>query len=108
MLNVALHAVPRLSTAVLVLVTVAAMGTALLLGLASAAFIQRRSRPYFLIAAAFAALFTRSLIAGVSLFGMLSPSTHHLLEHGVDVILVGLVVAAVYYARTVSQGVSEA
>ena len=104
-----LHAALALSsTTLLVLVTIAAMGTALLLGLAFAAFLQRRSRPYLLIVAAFAALFTRSVIAGVSILGMLSPSTHHLLEHGVDVILVALVVAAVYYARTVSQEVSEA
>lgn len=96
------------STALLVVVTIAAMGTALLLGLAFAAFIQRRSRPYLLIVAAFAALFGRSVIVGVSLVGMLSPSTHHLLEHGVDVILVALVVAAVYYARTVSQEVPKA
>jgi hypothetical protein len=109
MLPLPLHAVLALSsTTLLVLVTIAAMGTALLLGLAFAAFIQRRSRPYLLIVAAFAALFTRSVIAGVSILGMLSPSTHHLLEHGVDVILVALVVAAVYYARTVSQEVPEA
>jgi hypothetical protein len=36
------------------------------------------------------------------MFGMLSPTTHHLFEHGMDVLLVALVVAAVYYARTVS------
>lgn len=108
MLSLPLHAVlTSSSVALFAVITVTAMGTALLLGLAFAAFIQRRSRPYLLIVAAFAALFVRSVIAGVSLVGMLSPSTHHLLEHGADVILVALVVAAVYYGRTVSQRVSE-
>jgi len=103
MVGFPLHAVPEVSsTLLLAVVTVGAMGAALLLGLAFAAFVQRRSRPYLLIAAAFAALFGRSLIAGGSIYGLLSPATHHLLEHAVDVVLVALVVAAVYYARTVS------
>ncbi|WP_142860866.1 DUF7471 family protein [Salinigranum halophilum] len=106
MVTVLLHTLPDIgSVTLLVLVTVAAVGTAVLLGLAFAAFVQRRSRPYLLIVAAFAALLGRSLVAGVSMFGMLSPSTHHLLEHGMDVVLVALVVAAVYYARAVSNEV---
>lgn len=98
-----LHTVPGIDSAtLLILVTVAAMGTALLVGVASVALIRRRSRPYLLLVAAFTALFPRSVVAGVSMFGMLSPTTHHLFEHGMDVLLVALVVAAVYYARTVS------
>jgi hypothetical protein len=106
MVTVPLHTLPDIgSVALLVFVTVAAVGTAVLLGLAFAAFVQRRSRPYLLLVAAFAALLGRSLVAGGSMFGMLSPTTHHLLEHGMDVVLVALVVAAVYYARTVSNEV---
>ena len=106
MVTVPLHTLPDVgSVALLVVVTVAAVGTTVLLGLAFAAFVQRRSRPYLLLMAAFAALLSRSLVAGVSMFGMLSPTTHHLLEHGMDVVLVALVVAAVYYARTVSNEV---
>jgi hypothetical protein len=37
---------------------------------------------------------------------MLSPTDHHFFEHGLDVVLVALVVAAVYYARTVRREVS--
>ena len=91
MATVPLHAVPDIGSAtLLILVTIAAMGTALLLGVAFAALVRRQSRPYLLLVAAF------------SMFGMLSPTTHHLFEHGMDVLLVALVVAAVYYARTVS------
>ena len=88
-----------------VLVGVGALGTASLLGLAFAAFVRRRSRPYLLVVVAFGALFGRSLVAVGNVFGMVSPTDHHLLEHGLDVILVACVVAAVYYARTVSKGV---
>lgn len=96
-----LHAlVVQAEPAVLALTTVAAAGTALLLGLAGAAFLRRRSRPYLLVAGAFAALFARSAVAVGSVAGLLSPAGHHVLEHAIDVALVALVVAAVYYART--------
>ncbi|WP_435066601.1 DUF7471 family protein [Haloplanus sp. C73] len=101
---VALHTVS--SPALVALVTVAGLGTAVLLGLAFAAFVRRRSRPYLLLVAAFAALLGRSAVVGLSLVGVLSPAQHHLLEHGLDVVLVALVVAAVYYARTVTREVS--
>jgi len=48
-------------------------------------------------------LFGRSVVAGVSMVGLLSPATHHHLEHGMDVVLVAVVVAAVYYARTMTE-----
>jgi peptidoglycan/LPS O-acetylase OafA/YrhL len=82
------------------ILTVAAAATALLLGVALAAFLQRRSRSYLLIVGAFAALFSRSAVAALSTMGYLSPASHHLLEHGLDVVLVALVVAAVYLARS--------
>lgn len=86
-------------------VAVAALGTAVLLGLAIGAFVQRQSRPYLLIVAALAALLGRSAVAGFSVTGMLSGTEHHFLEHGLDVVLVALVIAAVYHSRTVSQRV---
>jgi len=101
---VALHA--AVSPGVLVVVSVAGLGTSILLGLAIAAFVRRRSRPYLLIVAAFAALLGRSAVVGFSLVGVLTPTQHHLLEHGLDVAMVALVVAAVYYARTVQREVS--
>ena len=101
--TVPLHGVQSVEPGVLwVLVTLAALGASALLGLALAAFVARRSRPYLLLVGAFAALFARSLVAVGSGMGMLSPTMHHVVEHGIDVVLVALVVAAVYYARSVS------
>jgi hypothetical protein len=103
---VPLHAVVGVtSLGLLAVVSLAALGTAVLLGLAFAAFVRRRSRPYLLLVAAFAALLGRSAVVGVSALGLLSPTNHHLFEHGLDVVLVALVVAAVYYARTVRREV---
>jgi len=102
-----LHAVVGVaSPGLFAVVSVAALGAAVLLGLAFAAFVRRRSRPYLLIVAAFAALLGRSAVVAISALGWLSPTNHHLFEHGLDVVLVALVVGAVYYARTVRREVS--
>jgi len=106
-MTVPLHAVvATASPGLIAVVSLAALGTAILFGLAFAAFIRRRSRPYLLLVAAFAALLGRSAVVGFSLLGVLSPTNHHFFEHGLDVVLVALVVAAVYYARTVQREVS--
>jgi hypothetical protein len=88
---------------VLAVVGLSLVATASLLGLTFAAYLRRKSRSYLLVVAAVAALLARSVVAGVSFAGMVSPAGHHLLEHGLDVVLVGLVVAAVYYARSVER-----
>jgi membrane glycosyltransferase len=76
-----------------------------LLGLALAAYVRRGSRSYLLVVGAFVALLARSVVAGLTMTGVLPASGHHLLEHGLDVVLVALVVAAVYHARTVTREV---
>lgn len=42
--------------------------------------------------------------ATTSMAGTLGDSAHHLLEHGLDVTMASLVVAAVYYARSIERG----
>jgi len=91
------------SLLVLAVITIAALGAASLLWVAIAAFARRQSRSYLLIAAAVAALLARSLVAGVTMLGLLSDVEHHLLEHGLDVVVIVLVVAAVYYVRTAAR-----
>lgn len=91
------------SLSLLAVIAVAALGTAVLLGLAIGGFVRRRSRPYLLIVAALGALLGRSAVAGFTVTGLFSPAEHHFLEHGLDVALVALVIAAVYHSRTVSQ-----
>ena len=91
----------------LAVVALAAVGAAVLLGLAIGAFVRRQSRPYLLIVGALAALLGRSAVAGVTITGTVSPAAHHFLEHGLDVVLVALVIAAVYHARSVSREVGS-
>lgn len=109
-LRIPLHAevIAGDSPLVLAVVALGMLGAALLLGLALAAFVRRQSRPYLLVVAAIAALLARSLVAGLWMVEGVGGDAHHLVEHGLDVVMVALVVAAVYYARTAPREVDAA
>lgn len=98
---------PGIDLPLLIVLLAAGLVTALLLGLAIAAFTQRQSRPYLLIALAIAALFARTLVAGLTMMNVLPEAHHHLLEHLLDVAMAALVIGAVYYARTVDRQVGR-
>ena len=78
-----------------------------LLGLGLAAFLRRRSRSYLLVALALGTLAARAGLAAGAAFGFVGVDAHHFGEHLLDVAMVALVVAAVYYARSVRPGVSS-
>ena len=94
------HAAPVVSVPLTLALLAAGLGASIVVGLALAAFARRRSRPYLLVALAVATILVRTLVAGLSLQGLLDPATHHLTEHALDVVMVALVIAAVYTART--------
>jgi hypothetical protein len=97
-----LHSQPAAADPVVAgLVALAGLASAVLVGLALAAFVRRRSRSYLLVTLALAAVLARTGVAAVTLAGGMSDANHHLVEHGLDVVMAALVVAAVYYARTV-------
>jgi hypothetical protein len=84
-------------------VAVAMSGAGVLLGLGLAALLRRRSWSYLLVALALAALFARVSVAALSVAGMFGPTQHHLVEHSLDAVMVALVVAAVYHARSIQR-----
>jgi hypothetical protein len=96
-----LHAAPAVDVPLLAVLGAAAVASAGLTGLALAAFVRRRSRSYLLVALAVATLLARTAVAVASVTRVVGPSAHHLLEHGLDVAMAALVIAAVYYARAV-------
>ena len=105
-LVLALHATGYVdSLGLTVVLLLAGLGAALILGLAIAALLRRRSTPYLLVALAIASILARTVVAGASLEGMIAVGDHHLLEHALDVVMVALVVAAVYTARTAPDAV---
>lgn len=90
-----------------VVLLLAGLVSAILLGLGLVAFTRRRSRPYLLLVLALGALVARSAVAGLTMFSLLPPTYHHLFEHLLDVVMASLVIGAVYHARTVSKTYEE-
>ncbi|WP_049981640.1 DUF7471 family protein [Halolamina rubra] len=78
------------------LLSLAAALTAVVAGLAVAAFVRRRSRRYLLVALALSTLLARSAVGLAAYLGAVGPGIHHTLEHGLDVAMAALVIAAVY------------
>lgn len=85
---------------------VAAVAGTLVIGVALAALYRRRSVPYLLVTLAFATLLARTVVGVGLMLGGLDETAHHTLEHGLDAVMAGLVVAAAYTARR-SQGVPD-
>ena len=71
--------------------------------LGAVALSQRRSRSYLLIFLALSVLLVRTAIAALTVGGVLPEASHHVLEHGLDFIMSGLVIVAVYYARRIER-----
>ena len=95
------HDAVSLGTLALPGVLVLAGGASLIVvGLAIAAFAQRRSRSYLLIALALATLLARTIAGGLAMGELLPVGTHHLVEHSLDGVMAVLLIAAVYFART--------
>lgn len=78
------------------LLTLAGVLAAVVAGLAIAAFARRRSRRYLLVALALSTLVGRSAVGLGAYGGLIGPTLHHQLEHGLDVAMAALVIAAVY------------
>lgn len=78
-----------------------------IVGLAVAAFAQRRSRSYLLISMALATLLVRTLVGGLAVGELLAVGTHHLVEHALDGVMATLLIAAVYFARTTERSARE-
>jgi hypothetical protein len=86
--------------ALALVLSVAGLASAGLVGLALVALLQRRSWSYLLVALALLTLLARTGVAVASMTGSVGPTTHHTLEHALDVAMAGLVIAAVVTARS--------
>lgn len=86
--------------ALALVLSVAGLASAGLVGLALVALLRRRSWSYLLVVLALLTLLARTGVAVGSMTGSIGTATHHTLEHGLDVAMAGLVIAAVVTARS--------
>ncbi|WP_129117019.1 DUF7471 family protein [Halegenticoccus tardaugens] len=101
--SVPIHVVPANDPSLLAAVALAGIVSGLLVLLGMSAYARRRSRSYLLVVLALATLLARSGVAVLTIGGFMSYDVHHFLEHGLDFVMAGLVLAAVYYARGVER-----
>ncbi|WP_255151834.1 DUF7471 family protein [Halorarius halobius] len=87
-----------------VVLAVAGLCAAGIVGVALAALVQRQSVPYLLVTLALATLLARTAVGVALMWGVFPDATHHTLEHALDVVMAGLVIAAVYTARQARGG----
>jgi hypothetical protein len=92
--------------ALALVLSIAGLASAGLVGLALVALLRRRSWSYLLVALALATLLARTGVAVGSMTGRIGPTTHHTLEHALDVAMAGLVIAAVVTARSARRSAS--
>lgn len=102
------HALAPDQDLLVAVLAVAALVSGLVMALGLAALARRRSWSYFLVTLALATLLVRTLFGVLSVNGLVGPSSHHLLEHALDILAVALLLGAVYCARTVDLPGGEA
>lgn len=96
-----LHLGATLSESVLIVALGVGTVFSILVALLSfAAFIKRRTMSYLLIAVAFSTFLGKASLGLAYLTGSMNVNMHHSFEHSLDVVMMGLVLAAVYYARS--------
>ncbi len=93
--------------ALALVLSVAGLASAGLVGLALVALLRRRSWSYLLVALALLTLLARTAVAVGSMTGTIGTATHHTLEHVLDVAMAGLVIAAVVTARSARRSVAS-
>ena len=64
------------------------------------AFRRRRSPAYLLIATALVVLALKAVVGGLTISGVLGIGPHHLIEHGLDLLMAILLIGAIYVARS--------
>ena len=95
------HLAPGDGHLLLVVLAGAGLVSGLVIALALAALARRRSWSYVLVTLALTTLLVRTLFGLLSTGGILGEPSHHVLEHGLDILTVVLLLGAVYCARTV-------
>jgi ABC-type cobalamin transport system permease subunit len=87
---------PQLAPALVVVIVLAAVGTAVLFLASLVAYSRRRTSRYLLIAVALGLLVGRSMVGLGTVFGLVPMTIHHLVEHGFDFLIAVVVLYAVY------------
>ena len=95
---------PGQATALLVILALATIGTLAVFVVALVAYRRRRTGVYLLLTVALGLLVVRSVLGFGTALGYVPMPVHHLVEHGADVTVAGLVLYAIYRTGQVGSG----
>ncbi|CQH63319.1 uncharacterized protein HHUB_4042 (plasmid) [Halobacterium hubeiense] len=79
-----------------VVLSLATVGTVVLFGVGLSAYVQRRSRRYLLVAGVLALLVGRTFVGMGTLFGVVPMGLHHLIAHSIDFLTAATLLYLVY------------
>lgn len=84
------------SLALLAVIAVAGIGTAVLFAVSLVAYHRRRRSQYLLISVAVGALLARSVVGAGTVLGHVPMPVHHFVEHSLDFLIAATILYAVY------------
>ena len=90
---------PRLASLLIGVLLVSSLGTGLLFAVSAVVYSRRPTRRYLLVTVAIGALFARCLVGLATIVGVLSMTTHHLLGHGLDFVVAGVLLYMIAHGR---------
>ncbi|WP_181692553.1 hypothetical protein [Natronomonas sp. LN261] len=87
---------PQLAPVLMGLIILAGAGTGLLFLAAVIAYRRRRTPRYLLITGVLGALLVRSLVGTATVFGLIPMVLHHLVSHGLDLLIAAALLYLIY------------
>ena len=99
---------PELAPVLVAVIVLAAIGTTLLFLAGLVVYRRRRTGAYLLVTVVLGLLVARSIVGLGTVFGVVPMSVHHLVEHGVDLMIAGTIIWAVYRRGPTLDGSIEA
>lgn len=84
-----------------VVLAVTGFGSSVLVAVAVTALFRRRPLSYAMVSMVIGTLLLRAFLGAVTLDGLVSQHDHHVLEHVLVVMVIGLLFTAVYAARRI-------
>lgn len=84
------------SVLLIVIISLAGLGTGILFFASLVAYHRRRTRLYAVVAVVVGALLARTIVGLGTVFGVVSMPVHHLVAHGLDFSIAAWILYAVY------------
>jgi len=94
---------PTLAPLLLGVIALAVLGTTILFVIGLIGYLRRQTVPYLVITIVLGVLVVRSIVGLGTALGLVPMAVHHLVEHGIDVIIAASLLSLLYRRRSAVQ-----